>query len=69
MDHYTYSNCEKIRLLFIELQRAILKDKKFQELKYTDEYLCFDLYKVHLETLISMPDNSLFDYMSFQFFD
>ena len=69
MNNYANSNSEKIRLLLNEMQKAILKTKKFQELKQTDEYLCFDFYKYHIEALISLSEKNLFDYLSFQLFN
>ena len=63
------SNYNKIRELLNKLQKAVLKDVQFQELEYKNEYLCYDYYDYHIQTLLSVSENNLFNYLCFHMFN
>ena len=63
------SNYNKIRDLLNKLQKAVLKDVQFQELEYKNEYLCYDYYDYHIQALLSVSENNLFNYLCFHMFN
>ena len=58
-------NTKKIQKLFNDLQKAITK---FDELIFQHEYISFDIYKIHISTLIEYIQDNLIAKLSLKLF-
>lgn len=55
----------KIQKLFNDMQKAITK---FEELKFPHEYISFDIYKIHISTLIEYVQDNVIAKLSLKLF-
>ena len=59
------TNTKKIQKLFNDMQKAIIK---FEELIIPHEYIAFDIYKIHISTLMEYVQDNVIAKLSLKLF-